>query len=1290
MSKPRHALRSLLHRLGVAGPARLRAFTGVGAPKISHGTGVSKTSRRLILSVLATAMALCGPAGGLVFASAPAMAKTAHVFSSFFTGSGLNALSEPAGVALNNETGDVYVVDKGHNRVEEFNATGTVVLAEFNGSVGPPQPFSSPEAIAVDNSGSGVEPSKEDVYVTDTGHGVIDKFSSIGVYEGQLTGTCASPGTCPGSVLPFGELHGVAVDPEGNVWVYAGEGNIDEFSDTGSFVKTFNTGRYAPPGLAVDSSDNLYVTCCGERVGKFSSTGVELAEFGGRGTSALAIDSATNELFVDIGSSIDQYGPFGEPFSKPLTTFPSEGLSASDGIAVNANTGTVYATEREAGSVEIFDAVPFPVVGAEPVSNRAVSSVTLNGTVDPEGVEVTSCEFEYGTEAGVYPQKEPCSHALPLTGSAPVPVSANLAGLTRDTTYHYRLVATNADNLTEVTPDKEFLTQGAGISDESAENIESTTATLRARIDPNESETTYHFEYDTSPYTTSAPHGTSLPVPNADIGSGTSPVLVSVALKGLQPGRSYHYRVVAVSELAPGVFETLDGPDETLTTPTTPAPPHSEGCPNEQLRGEQPFAKVLPDCRAYEQASPLDTNGSNAVNRGGETFIRASAKGEAITYDSFGSFAEPTGQATESQYVSRRGPGGWSTQNITPPYDSITTSVTPPYEFLTFTPELSSGITESDTLLTSEATAGDGHLYLADFAKGASASSYQLLLNGGSATNEEQPVVQGASTDLSHVVFFYYETTYEWVDGKAYKVNIAPNGTEMVVHRPVGEAGDFWRSVSDNGLRVFMTSLSTPEQVYVRENPEQEQSPLNGVNGEVCTVPGDACTVEVSASQRTTADLNGPQPALYRGASVEGSRVFFTSRAELTEDAKTGPADNAENLYEYDLEKPAGERLTDLTVDTKDEDGAGVLGVVDISEDGSYVYLVAEGELASNENANKETATPGQPNLYLDHDGATTFIATLSSRDNEDWQLDSVGLGNDSALYTVRETPDGTHLAFLSTKSLTGYDNEQAAAGECEGLRSNYGPSEGGECNEVYEYDADAGSEPLTCASCNPSGARPVGPSGFGEIASQEPYAEEHYTPRNFSEDGSRLFFQSKDTLVPKDSNGLMNVFEYEDGHVYAISDVAGGFASSFLDAGANGDDVFIATADRLLPQDAGLRNAVYDARVDGGYPVSVAPPACDNADACKAPVSPQPAVFGAPASATFSGAGNVAPIVSKPAAKPKPETRAQKLKKALKACKKLKQKTKRLACERQANKRYGPVKKQAKRSSTHSKKGRK
>ncbi len=705
-------------------------------------------SRRYVLGTAAT---LCVSAGALVCASTPAMAKTAHVFSSSFSGSGASALSEPAGVAVNNETGDVYVVDKGHNRVEEFSSTGTVVLAAFNGSVGPPTGvFSSPEAIAVDNSGSGLDPSEGDVYVADRGHGVIDKFSATGTYEGQLTGTCASPGTCPGSAVPFGSsLRGVAVDPEGNVWVDAGgrEVHVDEFSDTGSFVKGFRNESGSEPGFAVDSSDDVYLVNGFGGVSKYESSGTAVTGFFGfsSNVSALAIDSATNELFVDRASSIEQYGPFGEPFSTPVEVFPSEGLSASHGIAVNANTGTVYATQREAGSVEILPEVPFPVLGVEPVSNPAMRSVTLNGTVNPEGIEVTSCEFEYGTEAGVYPQKQPCSQTLPLTGSTPLAVSANLAGLAPDTTYHYRLAARNVENLTEVTPDQELTTRGAGISAEQVQNVEPTAATLQAQINPNESATTYHFEYDTRPYTSSASHGTSLPVPDATIASGTSPVLVSVQLKSLQPGTSYHYRVVVVGELAPGDFETFDGPDETLTTPIPPGEARGEGCVNEQLRGEQPFALGLPDCRAYEMVSPADKNDNNIAPPEGQSLARASVSGEAITYDSFGSFAEPLGARFYSRYVSRRGAGGWSTQDITPPYSAFASNLYTPYEALVFTPELSMGVVKNEDPLTKEASAGCENFYLADIVGG----SYQLV---SGSCGEESKVV-GASTDLSHLVF---------------------------------------------------------------------------------------------------------------------------------------------------------------------------------------------------------------------------------------------------------------------------------------------------------------------------------------------------------------------------------------------------------------------------------------------------------------------------------------------------------------------------------------------------------
>jgi hypothetical protein len=1093
----------------------------------------------------------------------------------------------------------------------------------------------------------------------------------------------------------------VAVDPEGNVWVDAGEQtHVDEFSDTGSFVKSFENEAGTEPGFTVDSSDNVYLVNGRGGVSKYESSGTRITGFFGfsSNVSALAIDSATNDLFVDRASSIDQYGPFGEPFSEPLATFPSEGLSASHGIAVNAKTGTVYATQREAGSVEIFDAVPFPVVGAEPVSNRAVRSVTLNGTVDPEGVEVTSCEFEYGTKAGVYPQKEPCSQTLPLTGSAPVPVSANLAGLAPDTTYHYRLVATNADNLTEVTPDQEFTTRGAGFSDESAENVEPTAATLQARINPNESETTYHFEYDTSPYNTSASHGTSLPVPNADIGSGTSPVQVSVQLKGLQPGTSYHYRVVAVSELAPGVFETFDGPDKSLTTPTPPTPPHSEGCPNEQLRAEQPFGLLLPDCRAYEQVSPVDKNGYDIVRPGGggltEDLARASVSGEAITYVSFGSFADPAAAMYVSRYVSRRGAGGWSTQNITPPYSSHVTNIEEPYWSLVFTPELSMGVVETN----GGAVGGCENLYLADIAS----SSYQpLALNCGNG-----PWVQGASTDLSHIVFTPEAggQLEEWVGGQLSVVDVANDGSYIPAHPGGQPAGvpppeftteDRWHAVSDDGLRVFFTGIAEGtadyRQLYVRENPEQTQSPLNG---EKCTVSSDACTVEVSASQKTNGsgldgtDPHGPQPAEYLGASVDGSKVFFDSRAELTNKANTGGADNAANLYEYDLKSGV---LTDLTVDTNagDLEGAAVLGMVTAGEDGSYVYYVADGVLAlgaapGNCAAHPNESPPGATcNLYVQHYNGTewtppVFIATLAGGDFSDWLNGfngEEGVGG-PANNNARITPDGTHLAFLSKKSLTGYDNQPAKPADCTtyaGVGKISIP-----CSEVFSFDATQPVSPENpvCVSCNPSGARPVGPSRLSEIESgPDPF---YYTPRNFSEDGSRLFFDSRDALVPHDSNGRQDVYEYEGGHVYLISDGAGSYDSSFLDASPSGGDVFIATADRLVPQDRDSQVDVYDAKVGGGFPASVSAPACDNGDSCKGPVSPQPPVFGAPASATFSGAGNLAPVVSPPAVlKPKTaaQLKAEKLTKALKACKKDKSRKKRAACVKQAHKKYGASK---------------
>jgi phosphodiesterase/alkaline phosphatase D-like protein len=471
-------------------------------------------------------------------------------------------------------------------------------------------------------------------------------------------------------------------------------------------------------------------------------------------------------------------------------------------------------------------------------------------------------------------------------------------------------------------------------------------------------------------------------------------------------------------------------------------------------------------------------------------------------------------------------------------------------------------------------------------------------------------------------------------------------------------------------------TISTPAGVSASE--------VTLTGGGECTEPALACTVDVSASQRTDPDPDGPKPVRYWAASTNGSRIFFTSRAELTNDAYTGPEDNAANLYEYEAGEPNKPgTLKDLSVDNSG-DGAAVGGVVQVSEDGGYVYFAAGGVLASNTNSQGDRATPepcelptvhetpfagASCNLYVSRDGgAPTFIATLGPNDASDWssysypeqrnELQTTSAGPASNAATV--SPDGSSLAFVSEARLTNYDNDAAATGECEKALFG-GGSAAGHCLEVYLYDASTGL--LVCASCNPSGARPVGPAGV-------PGGSENggqYRSRAIVADGS-VFFNSSDALAGA-AGGVENAFEFEDGRIYPLSDVAGGQPSRFLDASSNGENVFIASPNKLLPQAQGEVQAVYDARVDGGLPLPVTPEPCRSSETC-APGATAPPPAGAAASEAYAGPANPPPPPA--AAKPKSETKAQKLAQALKVCHKDRKKTKRQACERQARKKYG------------------
>ncbi len=1275
------------------------------AIRIKRGA-LPMTARRLTLTALATLCSLVG-AFAMTAVSAFAFKEYAPDGVSFGEpGSEAGHFEDPEGVAVESATKLVYVADTGNERVDEFSSTGafvrawgwgvgggigfeTCTTACFKGLSGSsPGEFESPAFIAVDNSTGA---SKGDVYVGDVGDSTITKFTGSGALV-KTWGTNGQLNETNGEA--FGALHGVVVDFSGNLWVFHGrqEKDVDKLSDTGAFIKAANTHRGSGSGIAVDSSEDVYAVNGEPKVSKYNvGTEKEVAEFGA-GVTALAISPSTNNVLLDQGSSIALYGPFGEPYSAPIQTFPIEpepALTESNGIAVDAATGTVYVSQRSADDLEAFDFVPFPGVEAASVTE---ASVTLHGGIDLEGETVSECHFEYGTEAGVFPNSAACEQATPFTGSGSMSLSTTLSGLEARTTDHFRLTVVVGGHRRSSGALSFFNSTKPLVEEESVTTVSTSGATLGARINPAGLRTGYRFEYGPS-----ESYGASLPVPEGQVGAGlTASRVVSVQPQGLRPVTTYHYRLVAANE-----FGTAHGEDKTFTTP-------GEGA-----------TFTLPDDRAWELVSPPDKHGGYIRPLINEDDVQVSAEGSAFTFLSEQSLlAEAHGASVFDQVLARRTSSGWSDEDVATPHDA------PPgqgigdgQEYRLFSPTLSLALIQpfgSFTALSPEAT--ERTPYIRDNASG----SYRPMVTsanvppgtkfGGDAAEAYSPPpvdVVGTTPDLSHVVLSAEHVAltatatpdsdglYEWSGGELQLVSVVPEAEEGELVEGsllLGDRLDARHAISDDGSRIFWQgeiAISEHEQkhLYVRD-----------------TVKDHETTLKLDTVQSGTGEGN-PEPN-FQIASADGSTVFFTDPQRLTEGAGEAGKDD---LYECEMTETSGApacTLTDLTpapevgesADLRQEPPA-VLGA---SEDGSYIYFVAKGVLAANENeATKEKATLGAENVYMLHNTGThrttSFIASLSSHDEE----------NAERSFTSRVSPSGRYLAFMSDRSLTGYDNNDANSSE---------PDE-----EVFLYDAEAagGRGRLICASCNPTGARPIGTFEVGpgapslpavtnlvdspgtwqltwlaaNVPTEEYWAnglEARYQPRYLSNSG-RLFFNSADALVPQDGNGQWDVYEYEpagvgtctgesetfdetaDGCLNLISSGGSSQESAFLGASETGGDVFFLTAARLTPQDTDEQFDIYDAHECSLSPC-VAPSTasvsatCTEGESCRPGSVAEQVGFGSPASATLSGLGNFAPLTAK---KPKSLMRAEDLAKALKACRR-KPKKKRPACEKQARRVYG------------------
>ncbi len=1192
----------------------------------------------------------------------------------------------PVGVAVDRETGRLYVADAGNHRIDVFDTAGSFVMAFGWGvdtgasalqicttastcqkglaGAGKGQ-FNGPTSIAVDNDP--LSPSFHDVYVADFNNHRVEKFSPTGefilTYGGGVNQTKVGEGktseenvclASSGDICGAGrngtgggeffdsEIGGqllVGVGPGGIVYVGDSQriaalpaelftSRLQKFDPNGAFIfQKDPLAEGSMVALAVDSTGDFYAAT--ERIGrtfqKYDSTGNSIISSIGKGEFLALATGANDHIYMaenDATASkrnISEYDSSGNPLRRfGYGTFESarpKGL-----VPHESPSGDIYVSEGDR-VIQVDFPPPGPVVLPAPCKAGSVGSgrATLQAEVNPEG-KATTVHFQYLTQA----QFEAGGFANPETKTTPESASIGedielhegsvlVTGLTPETKYHCRVVASNED-ATVVGSEGEFTTlEPFEILASWSSGVGAEEVTLNANVNPLGIPTTGHFQYvDDATYQADvgaagpghgfdhakdAPEGPG----EIDFGAGETPKTGSVTISGLAAGTVYHYRII-------------------VKDPFVAPRPGAEHTFRTFLAGEG----VLPDGRAYELVSPAQRNGGEVAVPGGAggvanlNFVRinaASPSGEAATYTSFNAFANPQGAPGVGQYLSRRTAAGWVTENISPPGAQRLTQ--PP--FTGFSPDLSfGGLNVKEPALGEGAVTDFENTYLRDNASGTLRSLNDEVPRG--VSNEVFCLgYGGSSADGSRAFFLTNGALADAPEGTGFSlyerssvgavtlVSVLPSdapaapASETAFGAGGGGCGSSNRivagAVSEDGSKVFWTFGG---KYKTSQRPLMAR--LNGTE-----------TIQLDASKGAGPPGNGR----FLAATPNGSFAFFSAPGKLTATA------SEDGLYRYDTATK-----TPLSL-TPGAGSAGVQGILGISRDGSYAYFAANAALTGEAtNAQGQKAQAGKANVYLWHQGAPglRFVATLSESDGNNWSAAPT-------VQTARVSPDGLHLAFvsLSSETLSGYDNSVAAGSGC--VLGSENQLEGGPlCRQAYLFDAETGG--LTCASCNPSGARPIGPSLLPGWSN--PYEATHY----LSADGSRLFFESRDALSPNDQNQALDVYEFErvgsgscnaqnpsfdpvsDGCHFLISTGASQDQTYLLDASASGRDVFLATRERLVGWDENENYDVYDAREGGGFPEPTPPPPACIGEACKPQVTIAPS---SPSAATpsFEGPAN-------------------------------------------------------------------
>lgn len=1072
------------------------------------------------------------------------------------------------------------------------------------------------QPLETNGAGGGIEadPSSGHVFIAETGNHRISEFTAWGVFvkawgfgvaggagAQTCTVTCQKgiSGSAPGQL---DSPNGVALDAAGNLYVFERlNGRVQVFDQAGQFLRMFGGGVNETTGADVctkadvDDGDD-----CGA-----GSVGTGPSEW------ELLLNGTTAGDYIDIGSDgtvyvgdrnriqkFDADGTFQTALALPaagepgaLSIDPVSGdiyfayghtFLQADAFRLSATTGAVIdqlptnapqgLTAAATGDLYVADDLG---PGGDP-GLPEFSPLLLQ--IDPLGVVVDEC-CHSSDEVNVRPRLAPI-------GSNTVTAGGGVA-----------LYVMHSEDLGDPVfvdvrgpaPDKwPPPLAPPSIVSQFATDVSDGSASLGARINPNFwADTRYYVEYGTSECSLGG--CTAIPVPpGALLGGGIvkKPIATDpIELTGLQPGVTYFYRFIAQS----GGGGPTVGQDQSFTTFPSPGKPN-ETCVNAQFRIGP--ALGLADCRAYEMVSPLDKlSGDVLVQCTSVCFParlnQSDLTGGKISYSSYRAYGDSQSASYTSQFLATRTQSGWSNHAINPRREGESVygsnSLDSPYR--AFLDDLSGGWFLQDTqpLLAANAQADFANIYH----WGATGDIYETvtkLAPSNTSAAQYVPELQGFSADGTHAVFAANgkltanasasaTQVYESFPGGLRLVSIRPNGTASSVNSSVGTSEIFGSgrqanvdtAVSDDASRIYWSEGEGTQKIYVRV--------------------GGTETVAVSGNGST-----------FWAATPSGSEAIYTEGSEL--------------------------KLFDLASKSSIPLATSVQGVMGASEDLNRVYFVSTAALAPG-------AVAGQRNLFLyEEGGSPTFIAALSADDFrsppafsptavEPWRRVS------------RVTPDGDSMVFMSRASLTGMDNADTVNGQADA--------------EVFRYDAS--DDELLCVSCSPAGASPTGrqfvmnknPSGYWYASSIPGWEFQLHAPRVLADDGSRVFFNSFSKLALADTNGVQDVYQWEapgsgecEQTSPEFSDVSGGCVtlitngkdeadSEFIDANADGDDVFFTTGASLVSWDPAQID-LYDARVGGGFPPPPSPPAECVGESCQ-PRTPPPAV--APVGSNVPGAGN-------------------------------------------------------------------